>query len=488
MVKSSGSRSTARQRWSPLTSLTPAPLSPSGLIILESDAGEVETLVRSNVELRYDGTGELPLMSEGDSGASAQVAMTPWCANDVGLSCHVTTHRIVFIDDNDTGHDGVVVIGGSIPLPLVETVRPTGGPSFRSPRSSYKIELHTHAWGILTIVFRGGESGSYTDSSKHRDDAVAAIRVSMQREAWKDRQRQAMKEALRTSNAIALKKVGVDAILTKNALRDRENAALVDLAFGSSSVKTRGITAVVKRDKGSSKNDIDIFLREATELIKIIHKYSATIERERASVSTGVGGDDASKKDTDRLFSMMDSMGIASALSEKQSGSAYHKQLARQLVDFLRHNNKLMKAGGMMTLTDVYCLFNRARATNMISPEDLLKAAELMKEMNLGMSKRSFSSGVMVIQADEFDDSIMGRKLSDLALTSMHQNESSSLGGITVLDVCRALNTSALLANEQLTTAEQVGLLCRDITIEGVRFFPNLFDSGDFSSCIPASR
>lgn len=423
-------------------------------------------------------------MLNGNLGASHQVAMTPWCSNDAGLSFHVTTHSIVLIDDNDI--ENVVVIGGSIPLPLVESVRPTGGPSFRSPRSSYKIELHTHAWGVLTIVFRGGESGSYTDSSKDRDDAVAAIRVSMQREAWKDRQRQAMKEALRTSNAIASKKVGVDAILTKNALRDRENAALVDLAFGSSSdVKTRGITAVVKRDKGSSKNDIDIFLREATELIKLIHKYSATIERERASVSTGDGGDDASKKDTDRIFSMMDSMGIASALSEKQSGSAYHKQLARQLVDFLWHNNKLTKAGGMMTLTDVYCLFNRARATNMISPGDLLKAAELMKEMNLGMSKRSFSSGVMVIQADEFDDSIMGRKLSELALTSMNQQESSSSpGGITVLDVCKALNTSALLANEQLLTAEQMGLLCRDSTIEGVRFFPNLFDSGDFSSCI----
>jgi ESCRT-II complex subunit VPS36 len=164
----------------------------------------------------------------------------------------------------------------------------------------------------------------------------------------------------------------------------------------------------------------------------------------------------------------------------------YHKQLARQLVDFLRHNNKLIKAGGMMTLTDVYCLFNRARATNMISPEDLLKAAELMKEINLGMYKKSFSSGVMVIQADKFDDSIMGRKLSELALTSMNQQESSP-GRITVLDVCRALNTSALLANEQLLTAEQVGLLCRDSTIEGVRFFPNLFDSGDFSSRIPAS-
>jgi len=39
-------------RWSPLTCLTPAPLLPSGLLILESADNEVETLVRMNVELR----------------------------------------------------------------------------------------------------------------------------------------------------------------------------------------------------------------------------------------------------------------------------------------------------------------------------------------------------------------------------------------------------------------------------------------------------
>ena len=41
----------ALRRWSPLTCLTPAPLSPSGLIILESAEGEVETLVRTNHQL-----------------------------------------------------------------------------------------------------------------------------------------------------------------------------------------------------------------------------------------------------------------------------------------------------------------------------------------------------------------------------------------------------------------------------------------------------
>ncbi|KAL3768179.1 hypothetical protein ACHAW5_007913 [Stephanodiscus triporus] len=258
----------------------------------------------------------------------------------------------------------------------------------------------------------------------------------MQRKAWDDRERQATKEARRTSTAIAARKVGVDAILTKNALRDRENANLVHLAFGGSKDELGAKT----NDKGSKKEDIDVFLREATELVKVIHKYSATIERERAAASAVNPGERfvASGKDADKLFGMMENMGITSALSKKQAGSAYHKQLARQLGDFLRLNDKLTKAGGMMTLTDVYCLFNRARGTNMISPEDFLKAVDLMKELNLGISKRSFSSGVLVIQADEFDDDIMGKKLAEMASTSMEpqsRNKSSSPGGITVMDL-----------------------------------------------------
>lgn len=254
----------------------------------------------------------------------------------------------------------------------------------------------------------------------------------------------------------------------------------------------RAAASVIKKNKGSNQQELDAFLREATELIKVIHKYSATIERERAESAKGIssgGRGVTSGKDTAKLVGMMENMGMASALSEKQSGSAYHKQLARQLVDFLRQNDKLTKAGGMMTLTDVYCLFNRARGTNMISPEDLIKALDLMKELNLGISKRSFKSGVVVIQDDEFDDEIMAKKLSELASSSMkpsNQNDivtKSLIGGITAMDVCRSLKISALLANEQLLSAEQMGFLCRDSTIEGVRFFPNLFMSGDFSSC-----
>ena len=34
----------------------------------------------------------------------------------------------------------------------------------------------------------------------------------------------------------------------------------------------------------------------------------------------------------------------------------------------------LAHAGGILPLTDLYCLYNRARGTDLVSPDDLLKA------------------------------------------------------------------------------------------------------------------
>ena len=73
-----------------------------------------------------------------------------------------------------------------------------------------------------------------------------------------------------------------------------------------------------------------------------------------------------------------------------------------QLADFLRP--RMAKAGGIITLADVYCLFNRARGTELISPDDLVQAVELFTGYGAGMHARTFSSGVVVVQSDSHDD------------------------------------------------------------------------------------
>lgn len=52
----------------------------------------------------------------------------------------------------------------------------------------------------------------------------------------------------------------------------------------------------------------------------------------------------------------------------------------------------------MIQLSDLYCYFNRARGTEMVSPEDLYRACVLFEALNLPVRLRRFDSGVLVVQ------------------------------------------------------------------------------------------
>ena len=52
------------------------------------------------------------------------------------------------------------------------------------------------------------------------------------------------------------------------------------------------------------------------------------------------------------------------------SGKNYYNDLSREIEKFLL--GILDKFGGVLALVDIYCMYNRARGTDLISPEDLL--------------------------------------------------------------------------------------------------------------------
>lgn len=111
-------------------------------------------------------------------------------------------------------------------------------------------------------------------------------------------------------------------------------------------------------------------------------------------------------------------------------------------------------------------MFNRARGTNLISPEDLRQACDLLGELHLGISQRTFPSGIVVLQLDQ-------------QFTTTGENQKKSLLELcptTALEASHTLKLSPLLALEQLEEAERQGILCRDTTLETTRFYPNRFD------------
>ena len=115
----------------------------------------------------------------------------------------------------------------------------------------------------------------------------------------------------------------------------------------------------------------------------------------------------------------------------------------------------------------------------MISPEELVEALGLMEGLGLNMKLREFDeSGVVVLQETGFDDAVMAETLvQEIKKREEKYREAGEVKfvGMTVLEAARVLKLSPLLTNEQLGSAERSGALCRDVTLEGTRFFRNIF-------------
>eukprot|EP00474_Spongospora_subterranea_P004036 CRZ04494.1 hypothetical protein [Spongospora subterranea] len=120
----------------------------------------------------------------------------------------------------------------------------------------------------------------------------------------------------------------------------------------------------------------------------------------------------------------------------------------------------------MLMLIDVYCMFNRARGTELISPDDLLHACRLFTELNFALKVREFSSGVLAIQGPTHDDKRMTQTILQII---------DSRGPITDIQLSGLLSISIIVAAEHLHSAENAGALCRDTTPEATRFYKNLF-------------
>ena len=88
-------------------------------------------------------------------------------------------------------------------------------------------------------------------------------------------------------------------------------------------------------------------------------------------------------KKTAQFRSYLLSAGISNPVTREThgSGSTYHKELAKQLAQFL--DQPLKVAGGILTLSDVYCLFNRARGMELVSPDDLINACTIFESLSL---------------------------------------------------------------------------------------------------------
>lgn len=207
--------------------------------------------------------------------------------------------------------------------------------------------------------------------------------------------------------------------------------------------------------------DLKNLMGLAKDMVSLSRNISNKIKEHSGEVSSD---------DTIQFRSYLLSLGIDDPVTRETYGTAneYHHHLARELVRALE--DAVKDAGGVMLLTEVYCRINRARGMELLSPEDVLHACQVMKKLALPLILHSFESGVQVIQTAGLDQ----KKVVEATVEVLSQHETD---GVSAGDLARECGMPLLLAQERLLQAERCAEAVRDESSEGLRFYPNLFFS-----------
>lgn len=154
---------------------------------------------------------------------------------------------------------------------------------------------------------------------------------------------------------------------------------------------------------------------------------------------------------------------------------AWIDELSRQVAEFLADDARgvLKREGGVVTLVDLWALYNRVRGgIDLVSPKDLERAAGRFEALRLPVRVRVFRSGLAVVQDVGRRDEETVRKLLEWV------GEGRWGRGVTAGEAAGRFGWSLGVASEELEMAEERGALCREVGIEGVRFWRNWFVEG----------
>lgn len=257
--------------------------------------------------------------------------------------------------------------------------------------------------------------------------------------------------------------------------------------------KTVGIAGLEQRGLDMRKNnelvigtafeDLEALMASAKEIVALAEGFSRQ----------GNGGPGSSEANA-LLAESASQLGLVTTKDIVGGGSSneslYLSELARNLAEFLTDDARavLRKAGGIISLVDLWAMFNRARGgVELVSPMDFEKAARLWEKLKLPVRLRTFKSGVMVVQSmDRTDEMTIKtllawmRDLHDVPPEREVPWDWQEFGrGVSARDAADRFGWSIGVAEEELEMAEERGVLCREESLEGLKFWENFIDTGE---------
>ncbi|MCJ1253755.1 hypothetical protein MMC24_001568 [Lignoscripta atroalba] len=226
---------------------------------------------------------------------------------------------------------------------------------------------------------------------------------------------------------------------------------------------------------GNAFEDLEALMASAKEIVALAETFSNR-SADGSSEAKALVSESATALG---MITRKDMLGTNSG-----SDSLYLSELSRNLAEYLTDDRQgvLKKEGGIMSLVDLWAMFNRARGgVELISPTDFEKAARLWGKLSLPVRLREFKNGLLVVQRyDWTDEKTIAQLLAwlqelheEAPIAEAHWDWSTFGRGVTAQEAAARFGWSVGVASEELEMAEEKGALCREEGVEGLRFWEN---------------
>lgn len=233
-----------------------------------------------------------------------------------------------------------------------------------------------------------------------------------------------------------------------------QNTALVDYSQPSKTIAglgsiIRDLDAQkihVKDQISDSLKDLNSLMNSATEMIKLIKKICDQ------AVNTINSKDQSEEANIIQSFlqqlGMVENPVTEELLGHSQStNSTYHLELAKELERIIESIiTKTNQASPFISLSDLYCYWNRARGSSLLSPKDVIDAASTLPKIKSTYRMTKMPAGSLVITDLSFNTRIIGIIQQTVSNLPPWKN-------ITAQELARLQKLSTILAKEQLAVS-----------------------------------
>jgi ESCRT-II complex subunit VPS36 len=231
---------------------------------------------------------------------------------------------------------------------------------------------------------------------------------------------------------------------------------------------------------GSAFEDLEALMTSAKEVIAMAEQF-------RAQSSSA---DSLTPEARSLLNDSASALGLTTTKDMLGSSeNLYVTELSRNLAEFLTDDRRgvLRREGGIMSLVDLWAVFNRLRnGIELVSPLDFEKAAKMWEVLGMPVRLRRFKSGLLVVQErGRTDGKTVGAILGWLREGGVDGMAGELNGEVAALkdfgrsttaqETAERFGWSVGVASEELEMAEDLGAICRDQCLDGVRFWENRF-------------